>query len=130
NVARWDTVTSQWSPLTGPSGNGANNTVYAVTTVGTSVYVGGAFTQAGGLSANYIALWTPNSWSTGFTNPLNNTVYAMAYDLTATTLFVGGAFTQAGTLTTNYIASCNVSGGTCGWGPLYNGSDNGVNNTV
>ena len=44
-------------------GTGLNNTNYALATLGTNVYAGGLFTQAGGLPANQIAMWNGTTWS-------------------------------------------------------------------
>ena len=42
---------------------GMNNFVYALAWDGTNLYVGGRFTTAGGVSANYIASWNGSAWS-------------------------------------------------------------------
>ncbi len=59
NIAKWNGTA--WSPLTGPSGTGVLTYVSALAVYGAgsgdSLYVGGAFTTAGGVTANNIARW-------------------------------------------------------------------------
>lgn len=50
-IARWDGTA--WNALS----IGVTGSVYAVTMVGTNLYVGGSFTSAGGVSATNIARW-------------------------------------------------------------------------
>jgi hypothetical protein len=57
NVARFNTLTNTWSSLGTGSSNGVNSDVYALAVVGNEVFVGGSFTEAGGVSANYVARW-------------------------------------------------------------------------
>jgi hypothetical protein len=54
HIARWNNTSSAWEAL----GTGITNDVYAlaVDTAG-NLYAGGVFTQAGGLTANHIAVW-------------------------------------------------------------------------
>jgi hypothetical protein len=60
---------------------------------GTDLYVGGQFTDAGGVaSADFVAKWNGTAWS-GFA-PLNGTVRAIAF--AGGTLIVGGSFSDAG----------------------------------
>src|SRR5207249_3509984 len=62
HVARWDG--NQWHPLgTGVSSNiGAGGTAFALAISGNSVYVGGLFNTAGGVSVNNIARWDGSQW--------------------------------------------------------------------
>src|SRR5207253_83870 len=67
NIARWDG--SQWHPLGSDPNNGVDGGVNAIS-VGpgpcascpNSIYVGGFFTMAGGVSANNIARWDGSQW--------------------------------------------------------------------
>jgi hypothetical protein len=61
-IARWDGQT--WSPL----GSGANAQIFTlgvaeVAGSGTSLYVGGDLSQAGGIPVNWIARWDGQDWS-------------------------------------------------------------------
>src|SRR4051794_2059439 len=86
-----------WSSL----GNGGtprtpalNGRVSVVLPVGQKLYVGGLFTNAGGIAAaDYAAVWDGSHWS-AIGAGLNGAVTAIA--VTGTTVFVGGAFSNAG----------------------------------
>ena len=70
---------------------------------GPRLFVGGAFTSAGGSADNRrIASWNGTSWS-GFGGGVNDTVYSIALfddgSGVGPCLFVGGDFTSAGSLT-------------------------------
>ncbi len=78
--------------------NGPDSVVRALAVSGSNVYVGGYFTNAGGLTANGIARWDGNSWSalgTGLTwGSSRGTVNAIA--VRGTNVYVGGHFDRAG----------------------------------
>jgi len=103
----------EWEPLS----TGTNNTVWTIACSGGNVYVGGDFTNAGGVAANYIAKWNGNSWS-AMGIGTNNSVYAIA--CSGDDVYVGGAFTQAGGASAAHIARwdgtswSDVGGGTMG----------------
>ena len=104
-----DTV---FSPATGA--NGANNTVNALSTDGTDLYVGGAFTTYRGAAANYVtrvtvagvlnATFSPATGSNG----ANSTVSALAYD--GTSLYIAGAFTTYRGTAANRVTKVTLSG--------------------
>jgi hypothetical protein len=105
---------SSWSSF--PSA--PNDAVRSIVVSGSSVTIGGDFTNAGGSGANYIAMasgtgnWTPLDGS------LDAPVYAMAFQ--GSRLIVGGAFTLAnGAIGANHIASWNGST----WSSLGSGVD-------
>jgi hypothetical protein len=110
NIAKWDG--SSWSALgSGQKGvyKPTNPSVYSIYAYNTSnIYVGGDFTQAGGVSCNYIAKWNSDtgSWS-AFAGQPNGTVRSIhAIDLT--NIYVGGDFTQVNSIAANtYIAKWN-----------------------
>ena len=69
----------------------------AVDPAGT-LYAGGAFTQADGATANYMARWDGTTWAplgSGMQGATSPYVYALAVDV-AGDLVAGGAFTTAG----------------------------------
>ncbi len=111
-IARWNLNLLKWEPL----GNGLGGTpnIGHALSIGpdNKIYVGGEFTQAGGLTANYIAAWDGNSWSNlgiGLNDPV--------YDLNLSPdgkLYVGGHFNLAGGVQARSIA---IWDGT-NWSPL------------
>ncbi|MBL9120462.1 MAG: hypothetical protein JNL80_11175 [Phycisphaerae bacterium] len=133
-IARWDG--SSWSSLGAGSANGVDNGVSALTVFddlagdGPALYVGGAFTNAGGVFAKYIAKWNGTSWSAlgaGSTNGTTGTVWALAATADGAdggpALYAGGFFTSAGGATVNNVARWNGSS----WSALGTGSAIGLN---
>jgi hypothetical protein len=139
-VARWDG--SNWSSLWGNgAGNGSlNKYVTAIAVSGTSVYVGGDFTDVnnGGTvlaNADYIARWDGSNWFSLRGNgagdgSLNNNVYDIA--VSGTSIYVGGLFSNVnngGTVLGNadYVARwdgsnwSSLGGNGAGDGSLNNG---------
>jgi hypothetical protein len=106
HVAKWNTVTRQWSAL----GSGVNNRVYAIAVSGNHVYVGGGFNYAGSLNANGLAMWdtTMQTWSLAGGVNLAHSVFspeirALAFDASGN-LYAGGMFEHIGTLSALNIA--------------------------
>ena len=93
-IARWDGAA--WSALGTGSANGiGQGTVTALAVAGSgSVYVGGAFTQAGGIPASQIAEWNGRTWSPLGTG-LNNYPHAVAVGPSGK-VYVGGIFGATG----------------------------------
>jgi hypothetical protein len=130
-VARFNTQTNTWSSLGTGSSNGVNGRVDALAVVGNEVFVGGYFTEAGGVSANYVARFNTqtNTWSTlgtGSSNGVSGTVLALA--VVGNEVVVGGSFTEAGGVSANYVARFNTQTNT--WSTLGTGSSNGVGDLV
>lgn len=88
-----------WMSLSG--NKGLNYGVNALVWMSGSLYVGGQFTQAGGVSANYVAKWDGTSWSS-LGSGVGGTVFALA--AIGSDLYVGGGFTTAGSVAVNNIA--------------------------
>jgi hypothetical protein len=85
---------------------GVNGTVNAIVRDSAgNVYVGGAFTVAGGVTANNIAKWDGTNWSALGTG-VDNTVHALALD-SSSNLYVGGVFANAGGVTAGGLAKWN-----------------------
>src|SRR5437762_13448381 len=66
-----------WSSL----GNGANGTVYSITSYQNKIIIAGGFTRAGNVAAKNIAMWNDTGWvplSTGIGTSNSDTVYALA----------------------------------------------------
>jgi hypothetical protein len=145
HIARWNTVSGLWEPLSG----GLDGTVYAIAVRGTDVFAGGAFTGHISVFHNGTGFWQ-NIGANGivyalavsgtdvyaggyFTTPashiakwngsawsalgtgVNDGVFALA--ASGTDIYVGGDFTQAGGASANYIAKWNGSA----WSPLGSG---------
>lgn len=122
--------------LWGHVGNGGvpgtaslNGAVTALYVDGTDLYVGGVFTDAGGIaSADYLAKWNGIAWS-GLA-PLNGAVRAIA--VAGGKLFVGGAFTDAsGNPNADFLAAWNGSTWepfctAIGPGPAFSGNVNAL----
>jgi len=59
HVGVWDAGISEWIPLTYAGGDGTTSRVSSVAVDGSVVYLGGSFTDAGGVAAaDHIARWT------------------------------------------------------------------------
>ncbi|HYF66166.1 MAG TPA: hypothetical protein VD886_25280, partial [Herpetosiphonaceae bacterium] len=83
--------------------SGMDGTVYAVAAGGNgSVYVGGTFTTAGGVTVNRIARWDGSSWS-ALGGGMNLFVYALAVGSDGS-LYASGNFTTADGVTANRVA--------------------------
>lgn len=125
-IAKWNG--SAWSALsTGLSGGvSPQGRALAFDSSG-NLYVGGAFTDAGGSGADYIAKWNGAAFSVvGSATALNNTVHALAFD-TAGNLYVAGAFTDAGGVAAaDRVAKWSGSA----WSAVGPGMDNTVNTIV
>lgn len=93
-------VSSTWSSL----GSGMNHFVYALTIFNGRLIAGGFFTNAGGVSANYIAQWNGTAW-TSLGSGVNGDVWALC--VYNGELIVGGEFKNAGGIPANCIAKWN-----------------------
>jgi hypothetical protein len=95
---RTATPTGPWSALgSDGSGDGAlNGWTAAIAVSGRDLYVGGAFTNAGGhAGANHIAKWNGSAWSAvGPALSIDDQVDAIA--ILGGDLYIGGRFTDAG----------------------------------
>ena len=114
-IAKWDTITRTWSALGSGVGGGTDPFVRAIAVSGTDVYVGGAFTTAGGSPASNIAKWNGTAWA-ALGGGVNGAVYAIT--VSGTDVYVGGSFTNAGGPPANYIARWSNA---TGWSALGNG---------
>mgnify|MGYP003590004362 CR=1 FL=1 len=126
HIARWDGT--EWRAMgTGLSGRWGRETTTRVYAVACgpdgSVYVGGSFTNAGGVAAYGIARWDGAQWW-----PLgagvSSTVHALTFH--EGMLYAGGEFNYAGGTRVNRLACWDGTN----WWPVGPGTSNGVNGTV
>lgn len=109
SIARWDPMYEMWFPLaSGISGGDSGNPgVHALAqTSDGSIYAGGDFSTADGLSASEIARWDGRSWST-LGSGIGGVPYAVVHAIAVGqdgSIFAGGYFTTAGGVQANYIA--------------------------
>ncbi len=134
NIAKWDG--SSWSVLANASDIGTNDDINALAIFddgsGPALYVGGAFTSAGGIQTNRVARWDGLSWSSANgasgTNP-GGYIHAMTVfdDGSGPALYAGGdSFGTPGVPTNSTIARWDGSS----WSPLHGPSGSGTNNIV
>jgi hypothetical protein len=83
---------------------GLNSNVYALAASGSDLYVGGQFTTAGGVPANYIARWDGSTWH-ALGSGTNGFIYDIAVN--GSDVYVTGQFNTAGGVTVNSIAKWN-----------------------
>ncbi len=105
-IAKWDG--GSWSPLgAGCKAAPGNTAVTCIGILGSDVYVGGSFTNAGGVSARAFAKWDGFSWTTWpttdgvFLYPLNDVPNRMV--VKDGSLYIGGNFNQAGDVIANHV---------------------------
>jgi hypothetical protein len=88
NIARWDGTT--WRRV-GTGLQGSLNEVYSMAVYKNELYVGGGFSDAGGVTAYNIAKWNGTNWSTvglGTSSDVN----VLKVDTLRNLLYVGGDF--------------------------------------
>jgi hypothetical protein len=129
-IARWRDSIGAWEAM----GSGFNGLVSALKVYAPPappqgnirLVAGGHFTQAGGVSANFIASWTENTsvpgspaWTamgTGFNGPV------LALEHHSGSLYAGGAFTASGATAVNRIARWNTALNPDAWVAVGNGT--------
>ena len=103
-IARWDGT--NWFPLAGGTAGGSSsaNRVNAIAGRGNEVFVGGTFTNVGGIDVANIARWDGNSWwNMGFGFDASVSVLATSPNA----VYAGGSFTNVTdffTFPVNHIA--------------------------
>ena len=115
NIAKWNGVS--WDAMGGGVQEKYLGTlsVYGLCVQGSSVYVGGVFSQAGNIETQNIARWDGHAWHSlgggvGFYNPPEpyappSVVYSLVGD--GTRIYVGGIFRYAGNIATTNLACWN-----------------------
>ena len=122
------TVDLAWDPnANGGGGTSTVGRVEALVVSGTTVYVGGYFTEIGGQPRNHIAAldaitgtatdWNPNINSSS----VDCSVYALA--VSGTTIYAGGRFSNIGGQMRSYVAALDATTGLAtDWNPNANSS--------
>ena len=80
---------------------GLNGEVFAMVSIGTNLYAGGAFSKAGDIQTRGIARWDGQKWN-AVGGGVDDTVFALATD--GTNLYAGGRFNSAGGVAATNIA--------------------------
>jgi hypothetical protein len=132
-IVRYAPATNSFSSVGAGTGNGVNNSVFAITVSGSDLFFGGNFGVAnvGGttVTANGVVRFSGGSWSsvgTGSANGVSGTVFGLT--VSGSALYVGGNFTVAGGNTANRVAFYDYR--TATWSAVISGVGNGVDNTV
>lgn len=102
HIARW--TGSSWSSVSSGVMDGSGSTyVSALVFAGSDLMVGGRFYTAGDISANNVARWNGNNWSTfGASSGVNGDV--LAFTVVGDNLYVGGDFTSAAGISARSVA--------------------------
>jgi len=105
SLARWDG--KAWHDVGGGVTGDAQyrGGVSAIAFHGNDIYVGGRFSQAGGIRANNVAKWDGQRWSV-LGSGVNGRVNALA--IVGNRLYVGGEFSTAGTRSSLNFASWRI----------------------
>lgn len=113
-LAQASACTPSWLPVFGGDDPGPNQVVQALEVfddgTGPALYVGGGFTRASGVTANYVAKWDGTNWSSLGTG-VDNGVRSLCVfdDGTGPALFAGGDFQTAGGAPASHIAKWDGS---------------------
>jgi hypothetical protein len=138
NIALFNTTTSTWSALSNTAAGVAGGEVRAIVNIGTTLYVGGAFTSAGGdVTVSAIAKYGPIGSSPVWA-PLEASATGSGFVVTLCVsgpdIYLGGTFTSLtdadGTKIMNRIALWNDSTSRFEYLGGNTGTTNGVNNQV
>ena len=119
----WDNLGTGEAPALGA----LNGAVYALNADAPGVlYVGGAFTHAGGKSgADHIARWNGTTWTALGSSTLNGAVHAIAFF--GGKVYVGGVFTNAGgNANADFLAVWNGAS----WGTVCNAPGSAITGNV
>jgi len=120
-IARWDGTS--WSDVGGSLNGSAECIEVFDDGGGPELYVGGWFTQAGGVSTHKIGKWDGSQWS-GVGSGVGDAVFSMsvADDGNGSALYVGGFFETAGGAPAENVAKWDGSS----WSALASGANQAV----
>lgn len=126
NIARWNGTSWVALPDGSTSISGTNNEVRSIAfDAANNLYIGGNFAEAGGKTANRIAVYNGTAWSTlgaGTSGFVQSIVVTNDY------VYLGGNFALADTNTVNRIVRWNKASAT--WTKLDLGTNGNVNDMV
>ena len=100
-IARWD-CDNEWMAVEGGLSGGDDPFGYTLAIYNDELYVGGRFTQAGGVSAGNIAKWDGTNWSAVGSIENGSVRELQVYNQK---LYVGGFFDAVNGINTGHIAS-------------------------
>ncbi len=105
-IAMWNG--SNWFGLGGGIHSGTRDGIVMTLAVsGSDIYMGGKFSEAGGISARNIAKWSGNSWS-GLGNGIRGDMERVrAIGISGSEVYVGGGFNTAGEVAAHNVAKWN-----------------------
>jgi hypothetical protein len=84
-------------------GTGLNSNVTSMAVSGTNLFVGGYFTNAGGVAAGKVAMWNGNNWTSVGSGVVGGGIVS-ALTVIGNNLYAGGSFTNMGGTPANRIA--------------------------
>jgi len=121
-IARWDGT--QWNPVgAGIQGTQVIDMAVADDGSGPALFVGGDFSQAGGMTASNIAKWDGQSWSTLGSGTDGTVQEIISFDDgSGEKIFVLGGYERAGGVIANNIARWDGSS----WSSVGAGTDNNI----
>ena len=125
NIARWN---GSWNALidAGTGVSGTNNEIRSIAfDASNNLYVGGNFDEAGGNTANRIAVYDGNRWST---LGAGTSGFVQAITTTDEYIYAGGNFAIAGGNTVNRVARWNRNTST--WESISNGVSGNINSML
>ena len=124
NIVKWVGLNPNdgyWEPILYNGRYGVDNTVTALASNGSDMYVGGSFLNTvSGYNLNYIGRWSSNTWNQITYSSdigLNNSVTSLSYRSSTNEILIGGTFTatNGSALALYRVGSC-----TTGITPLFN----------
>ena len=135
NIAKWNSVSNTWSALgSGVNNLGAGCAVRGIAVSGNDIYVGGAFSSAGGVPGTYaIAKWDGTNWSALGGGTVGGSVDVVAVE--GGVVYIGGLFNQVRKVVNpinpdDLLTVRNIAGWNGEWFALGSGVNVGVNSRI
>jgi len=134
NVARWNETSLEWDVLEAGVSGGVEPVVWNLQALGEDILVSGEFTDAGGVTANSLALWHPASrtWTAlgdGPARGVDGVVYQV--EILDDRIYIGGIFGRVGALDDGRTHTMAVRDRDSGvWSYLGDGHDDDVAGTI